>query len=406
MQIEIRRFEGDVRSWADLVWIAFGERFDEADLPVFEATHEPDRTLAAYDGDRPVGAAGIFSFSLTVPGGELPAAGVTTVGVHPTHRRRGILRQLMRRQLDEVRDAGEPLAVLWASEGGIYQRFGYGLASLGLSFEVDRHRTAFRSPFEPAGTVRLVEREEATRLMPQIYDRYRPTRPGCYTRSAANWEAESFHDPEHDRNGASPRFYAIHETDASPDGYLAYRIFGNWGPRGAAGKLEVNELLGLDTGAERDLWRYAFDVDLMATTSAWNVPIDSPLLLWLAEPRRLGATIGDALWLRIVDVVGALEGRRYATEGELTFELSDEFMPANAGTWKLAADAHGARLARADGPAQLAFDTTDLAAVYLGTFSLSRLVRAGRARELAPGAAALADSLFATDVAPWCSKVF
>ncbi|HJR58548.1 MAG TPA: GNAT family N-acetyltransferase [Vicinamibacterales bacterium] len=406
MQIEIRRFEGDTRGWTDLVWVAFGERFNEADLPVFEAAHEPARALAAYDGGRPVGAAGIFSFSLTVPGAELPAAGVTTVGVHPTHRRRGILRQLMRRQLDDVRAAGEPLAVLWASEGGIYQRFGYGLATLGLSFDVDRHRTAFRTPFEPAGSVRLVERDEATRLMPHIYDRFRPTRPGCYTRSAANWEAESFHDPEHSRNGGSQRFYAIHETDGMPDGYIAYRIFGKWGPRGAAGKLDVNELLGLSSHAERDLWRYAFDVDLMATTSTWNVPVDSPLLLWLAEPRRLGAMIGDALWLRIVDVAGALEGRRYAADGELTFELADAFMPDNAGAWTLEAGPDGARVRHGSHGAGLALDTTDLAAMYLGTFSASRLVRAGRAQELAPGAAALADRLFATDVAPWCSKVF
>ncbi|MEO8511454.1 MAG: GNAT family N-acetyltransferase [Chloroflexota bacterium] len=406
MQIEIRRYEGDVHSWADLVWVAFGERFDDGDLPAFEAAHEPERALAAYDGDRPVGAAGIFSFSLTVPGGELPAAGVTTVGVHPTHRRRGILRQLMRRQLDDVRAAGEPLAILWASEGGIYQRFGYGQGSVGLSFDVDRHRTAFRTHFEPAGTMRLVERDEATRLMPHIFDRYRPTRPGCTTRSAANWEAESFHDPEHQRNGGSPRFYAIHETDGTPDGYVAYRIFGNWGPRGAAGRLDVNELLGLSSDVERDLWRYAFDVDLMATTSAWNVPIDSPMPLWMAEPRRLGATIGDALWLRVVDVVGALEGRSYAASGELTFELTDAFMPQNAGTWKLAAEAGGARVVRAGGSAQLALDTTDLAAIYLGTFAPSRLVRAGRARELLPGGAALADALFATAIAPWCSKVF
>jgi predicted acetyltransferase len=406
MPIEIRPFEGDLRSWTAAVWTAFGGHFDEADLPVFEATHEPDRSLGAYDGDRPIGTAGIFSFSLTVPGGELPAAGVTTVGVHPTHRRRGILRALMARQLADVRAAGESIAMLWASEGSIYQRFGYGLGTLGYSYEVDRHRTGFRQPFEPAGTVRLVEREEAARLIPAIFDRYRPTRPGCYARSAANWEAETFHDPEHIRGGGSPRFYAVHETDGTPDGYLAYRTFGNWGPRGAAGRLDVNEILGLSAGAELDLWRYAFDVDLMATTTGWNVPIDSPLLLWLAEPRRLGAMISDALWIRIVDVAAALEGRRYSAEGDLTLELTDAFLPDCAGTWTLTAGAGGASVARSSHTPDLALDTTDLAAMYLGTFRATRLARAGRVRELRAGAAARADALFATDFAPWCSKVF
>lgn len=406
MQIEIRRFAGDTRSWFDTVEIAFGDRVVADDLPVMERIHEPDRALGAYDGDTPVGTAGIFSYALTVPGGELPAAGVTSVGVHPTHRRRGILRQLMRRQLDDVRDAGEAIAVLWASEGSIYQRFGYGLATMRMSWEVDRHRALFRNEQSAAGEMRLVEPDEAARLMPEIYDRHRPLRPGCYARSAANWRAETFHDPEHRRHGGSPRFFAIHETDGRPDGYIAYRIVGNWGPRGAAGRLDVSELLGLTPDAERDLWRYAFGVDLIATISAWNQPVDSPLLLWVGELRRLGPTLGDALWLRIVDVVGALEARTYAAEGSLTFELTDAFMEHNAGTWTLEAGTGGARLTRSDRAAELALDTTDLAALYLGTFSPTRLLRADRIVELRPGAAAAADALFRADIAPWCPKVF
>jgi len=406
MPIEIRPFEGDLRSWTAAVWTAFGGHFDEADLPVFEATHEPERALGAYDGDRPIGTAGIFSFSLTVPGGELPAAGVTTVGVHPTHRRRGILRALMARQLADVRAAGESIAMLWASEGSIYQRFGYGLGTEYLEA---------RKYFERAlGIEERALGKEHYGLITRLNYLGRCLKRlgeidasvGCYTRSAANWEAETFHDPEHIRGGGSPRFYAVHETDGTPNGYLAYRTFGNWGPRGAAGRLALNEILGLSAGAELDLWRYAFDVDLMATTTGWNVPIDSPLLLWLAEPRRLGAMISDALWIRIVDVAAALEGRRYAAEGELTLELTDAFLPDCAGTWTLTTGADGASVARSSRTPDLALDTTDLPAMYLGTFRATRLARAVRVEELREGAVARADALFATDIAPWCSKVF
>lgn len=406
MEIEIRPFAGDTAQWYDAVSIAFGRRATDDDIPIFERIHEPDRALAAYDGDRPVGTAGIFSLSLTIPGGELPMAGVTTVGVHPTHRRRGILRRLMRRQLEDVRAAGEPIAGLWASEGSIYQRFGYGLAALGLSWEVDRARTTFRDDAGPAGSVRLVEREEAEQRFPELYERYRPLRPGCYARTPGNWAAETFDDREQHRHGGGPRFYALHEADGAADGYLAYRIWSEWGPRGAAGKLDVGELLALNGAAERDLWRYAFGVDLIATITTWNQPIDSPLLLWLGEPRRLGATIGDALWLRIVDVARALEARSYAAEGAVTLALSDPFLPENAGTWRLEAGTGGARVTRAAGEPDLALDTADLAALYLGGFSVAQLVRSGRVRELRTGAAARADAMLRTAIAPWCPKVF
>ena len=55
---------------------------------------------------KPVGFAGAYAFDLSIPGGELPCAGVTWVGVLPTHRRRGILRDFMRRQLDGRPGAG------------------------------------------------------------------------------------------------------------------------------------------------------------------------------------------------------------------------------------------------------------------------------------------------------------
>jgi len=144
MEFEVRPYQGSLKAWFDTVNISFGHRVVEEDLPMMEAYTELDRALAAYAGDRIVGTAGIFSFELTIPGGRVPAAGVTMVGVHPTHRRRGILTAMMRTKLEAIRERGEPLAILWASEGGIYGRFGYGLASFKASIEIERARAVFR----------------------------------------------------------------------------------------------------------------------------------------------------------------------------------------------------------------------------------------------------------------------
>lgn len=406
MEIDVREFSGDARAFFEAGELAFGERLRDEDLEHWAAGFEPDRAIAAYDGDRVVGTAGIFSFQLTVPGGSLPAAGVTIVGVHPTHRRRGVLRRMMRLQIDAIHARGEPLAILWASEGSIYQRFGYGLASLHAGIRVDRDRSAFRLPVQPTGTVRFVEPDEAAGLFPPIHDALLRGRPGFFARSAAYWEHEFFPDPEHWRRGAGPAFHVVHETDGTPDAYARYRIKSDWDRTGAKSTLSIAELLGTTPAASLEMWQFVLGVDLIGQVEAWNLATDDPLLLNVAEPRRLRMEIGDALWLRVVDVAAALAGRAYRSEGELVLELTDEFCPWNAGTWRLrVADGVAHVGPSTDAPA-IACDVTDLAAAYLGAFSFAQLAAAGRASELGAGGIAHADALFRTDIAPWCPRVF
>jgi predicted acetyltransferase len=341
-----------------------------------------------------------------VPGGRLPAAGVTIVGVHPTHRRRGILRRMMRLQLDAIHARGEPLAILWASEGSIYQRFGYGLASLYAVIKVDRDRSAFRLPIEPSGAVRFVEPDEAMRLFPPIHDALLPGRPGFFARSPSYWQHEVFPDPEHWRRGASPAFHAVHETDGMPDAYVRYRIKQDWDSAGPKSTLSVTELMGASAAATLQMWQFVLGIDLIGQVEAWNLPTDDALLLNVAEPRRLRMELGDALWLRVVDVAGALAGRGYRSNGELVLELTDEFCPWNAGTWRLRVTEGAAQVEPSTDAPDVACDVTDLAAAYLGAFSFAQLAAAGRVGERAAGGVTRADALFRTDVAPWCPKVF
>lgn len=407
MAIEIRTIPADqMRRWADTVNVAFGEPTDEALWKVDQTVLEPERTLGAYDGETLVGGGSAFSFRMTVPGGaRVRTAGVTGVGVMPTHRRRGILRSLMARQLADVRSGGEPLAALVASEGSIYQRFGYGIGMLLGEIDVQRDRASFRTDVPAVGSIRLVDKEEARRLMPIVYEPVCANTPGFIERAPAWWD-ERLADVDAHRRGAGPQYRAIYERDGEVRGYVRYRIKGEWTNIASASVLIVNELIGTDAVAERELWRYIFGVDLIARiVYRWGPP-SHPLLLMVAEPRRLQLRISDAIWLRVVDVPAALSARGYAADGEIVLDVSDEFLPEAAGRWRLTVSDGRATVRPTTDPADLALDTTDLAAAYMGTFSFADLARAARTEELTAGARTRADLLFSVGVRAWCSTPF
>jgi len=362
--------------------------------------------VCALEGEAMVGTAGAFPFSLTVPGGSAPAAGVTAVGVLPTHRRRGVLTHMMRYQLGEIHDRGEPLAVLFASESSIYGRFGYGLATLQGDIDIERDRTAFHARFEPVGSTRLVDIEEAVECFPDVYDRIRVETPGMFARSPEWWRHHVLSDPPHNRRGRSPMARVVLEVGGRPEAYATYRVNGSWEQGVPTGSLEVEEALATSTEATAALWRFLFGVDLVRRVKADLLPMDHPLILMLVEPRRLRFALYDGLWLRIVEVSGALTARSYAGEGSVVFELTDSTCPWNGGRWRLDAGPEGATATKTSEDPDLALDVADLGAVYLGGFGFRDLHRAGRIAERSEGAVRRADALFATDRAPYCPEIF
>lgn len=368
---------------------------------------EPERLLCAVDDDAMVGSAGAFSFTLTVPGAEVSAAGVTVVGVLPSHRRRGILTQMMRRQIEDIRALQEPVAILWASEGNIYGRFGYGIATIIAAIDADRDRAVFAQPSEPSGRVRMIDLGEARKVLPDIYDQARISTPGMYARSDLWWEAHTLADPEHDREGGGPMFCAVWENGGQAEAYALYRVHSEWGYDGVPkGKVVAREVVANSLLATKEIWRYLFGIDLVTRVQAWGQPVDDPLFLMVAEPRRLRATLLDGLWLRIVSLEDALEARSYGHEGAVVFDVKDSLCPWNEGRWRLDAGPSGATVRAVSDSPDLILDVRELGSTYLGGVSFRRMLRAGRIEEVTEGAARRADSLFATDRAPWCPEIF
>jgi len=380
--------------------VAFGDELKDEDFARHSATMPLDRFLAAYDDGRPVATTGAYPFRLTVPGGELAAGGVTWVGVIPSHRRRGILTQLMRAQIDDLHERGEPLAILWASEARIYGRFGYGVAVPETTIDAESGRFSWRDDPGPAGTVRIVERDEAKQVIPPLYDRIRREIPGFVTRDEGWWDQYKLADPESSRRGAGPKFFALLELDGEPAGYAMYRIKQQWEDGFSRSQLRVNDAFATSTAGLRELWRFLFGIDLITRVQA-RVDPALPLFLMVDDARNVQLRVAEGVWLRLVELEAALRGRGYATDDHVVAEVRDGFCPWNAGRWRL-----GPEAARTDDEPELELDVADLASVYMGAFDFRALARAERVREVVPGAVARADALFRTERAPYCPEDF
>jgi predicted acetyltransferase len=382
-------------------WAAFGDRPRDEHVEDARAFLEVDRTFVAVDGEHVVGTSGALSLELTVPGPvTVRVAGVTYVGVMPTHRRQGILTALIARVHDDARARNEPMAALLASEATIYGRFGYGVAVPTTSVEIERARAVFRRPVDITGRVRMLEPAEMADVLPGLHNRYRRRQPGEVSRSQA-WWARRFVDRESDRRGAGARFAVVWE-DPEPRGYVTYRVTQRWDDGVPNGTLMVEELIALTAEARAGLWQYCFGVDLVGVVKAGNVPVDEPLPWMLTDGRRAKVTLTkDFLWVCILDVEASLAGRGYAGDQSLVFEV------AGVGRYRLTGGAPGdATCVPTDRPADLVLHLADLSAAYLGGVRFTTLARAGLVCEVTPGALTTADALFTVSPGPYCCTGF
>src|SRR5262249_27823397 len=393
----------EVRTTLGVMWHYFGRIEPRPEqLHAFAQYLPADRLHAAWDGDTVVGSAGVYPVVWTVPGGRVPAAAVDLVAVLPTHRRRGVLTALMRAQLDDCHARGETLAALWASEATIYGRFGYGLAVLGGQIELPREHTAYATSFERFGTTRLLPVTQAEKLVAPVWETVAARTPGMFARSCAWWEMRTLMDFPWDRANGELRCVVL-EADGEPAAYALYRMNQSWDHQGiTTGSIDIREAIGVSPAATRAIWRYLLDMDWVSKLNAWFLPIDHPLFLMLADPRRLRLTVRDTLWIRLIDVVGALSARSYADAGAIVLELTDALCPGNAGRWHIGNE----RIDRTHAAPDLRADITALASAYLGGFSWRQLAAACRVEELRPGGLARADALFRTELAPWCPELF
>ncbi|WP_062389992.1 GNAT family N-acetyltransferase [Demequina iriomotensis] len=356
------------------------------------------------------GVAASYTYRMRVPGGALvPVAGLTWVGVHPGHRRRGLLRAMMGDHLADARARGEAASALYAAETEIYQRFGYGLAARQLDLRLSRGAALRDVPGADGLRVRLEDASLARHGGAVAAIQRRIERPGTPTLDHDEALRARFADPvAHRRDSERMRILLIEEAGGEPVAYAFFRRSGTWDEDGVpGGKVHVWSSGAIGAAATHRLWSVLLDLDLMGTVEASPLALDDPLLWLLKDPRGARARLRDNVWLRIVDVPAALTAREYLCPVDAVIEVSDPLFHDNAGPWRITSREGTGHVESAPGATpDLVLGVQELSAAYLGGVSLTALASAGLIEERSPGAVRALAAAFESTSAPVCNLFF
>jgi predicted acetyltransferase len=400
---EIRAIEpGEFDAMRRTMGLVFGSDPPQGDSR-FTRVLPLERTRCVFDDGEIVATSGAFNLTMTVPGSELPCGGTVAVAVLPTHRRQGLLRQMMRAHLDDVREHEEPISALWASDSAIYGRFGYGCASICHDIEIDvDHAEWNRLAAEPA-PARLITRADAFELAPPLYDRLRAVIPGFFDRTPEWWEDRPLRDAEAYREGGTALRYVAVEGEKGIDGFATYRTKPRWDLHGA-GRVAVKDLFAATPEAWSGIWSVILNQDLVATVETEARPTWDPIFDLLAGTRRAKAARVDALWVRVMDIPAALKARSYSAPVDVVLGVSDPLGDVS-GSYRLRADSEGAECDSTSDEPTIWLDLEDLSSGYLGHARFRELARSGRVTGDPRSLAAL-DAAFSWDPGPWCPEIF
>jgi len=399
--------ELEFRSPADGDWPAFVAAMQETFIETWPADSperlrgfaDRARPLAGFDGERLEATAGAYRHVMQVPGGSVPCTGITWITVSARQRRRGVLRELMRRLHEMGAAEGEPIAALYAAEGAIYNRFGFGVAARSIRVEIDsRELTALPVP---PGRVIEVPREEVLLRFPAVFDQAVSGRPGVVARDSRWWERIILQAASPSPGWMEPRFVVYIDAAGRDRGIAALRLKGRERGLMFDGKCRVMDMHCVDAEAASATWRYAGSFDLVRTVSARMRPADEPVGLMLADLRQVRVRADEELWVHLSDPVAALHGRRYLSDGVLRFSVDDPTWPSASGTYELSVFDGAGSCARTTGAPDLDLGTAGLGAIYLGDTSPFQLAAAGRVVEHRPGAVADAHRIFHWAPAAW-----
>lgn len=370
---------------------------------------EPARNTVVERDGQPVANFGAFTRDITVPGAVVPAQHLAMGAVRQLHRRRGLMTRLMHSQLNEaLRVHNEPISVLWATEAAIYQRYGYGMASQNGTFAIDNRNVRLRKP--PA-RVDLDNLREAppiavAQALREVFEAARPSHPGWSSRDDRWWNPVLEDLPPQFRQGFSAMRAVVFHGSTGPEGYAIWRRKQEFSAEIVNGEIHLVELVATTTRAYAALWQYLLSVDLTRTIRWDFVAADEPLRFMVDEPRALGATTGDGLWVRLVDLPAALSAREYAAPLDVVLAVNDPILADNTGRWRLTTTDGTAKCTATTDEADLTCDVAALGAAYLGGTSLASLAAAGLVTEHRPGTLADASTAFGHPIAPSALGLF
>ena len=351
------------------------------------------RTLGAFHGDRPVGAASFHDMRQWWCGRAVPMAGVASVKVAPEDRGRGVARRLMTALLDEMAARGHPLSALYPATMPLYRSLGWELAGVRDTAVIPTRSLRDLMPPDPvvlaadpdvaAGSARLLRAAPAdAEAVISVIGRVHQAARDC---GPITWDVASVAS-----RLADPDLYAY----LSDDGFLIYR----WHHGNDA--LFVEGAEAISAPAQRVLWAHVGSHASIADRVFARVgPAD---VFWRLTRERDGDVHHRSMWmLRVVDAPAAIAARGFPAAVSLAVPLAihDDVRAANSGRWTLTVtngrgvlDSLTSPPVRADPP--LTLGARGLAALYAGT-PVSTLRQAGLAADGSPADDAALDTAFA-----------
>lgn len=406
MRVRVHTIDAsDIVDWVDCMSTGFLSHAVDGEAEHRLGDMDLERTWGAFDGSKVVGTLRSFPTPLTVPGpAEVAVAALTNVTVAPTHRRQGLLTEMITSDLYATAARGEALGILIASEYPIYGRFGYGAAMEGATYALDASTARFRRV--GTGSVELVDLPTLRREAPPVYERFRSSQPGSIGRTQRWWD-RTLRQVEVPGAGPAEGYQAVYRSpDGEPQGYVRYGATQDWDQMRPHGTLTVSELVATTPAAYLRLWQYCCDIDLITTVQAGDRSTEE-LLPWLLHDARAVRQSGryDFVWVRVVDPSAALSARRYLMDGRVVMEVVDPLGLAG-GRFVLDGGPAGATCRRSDASPELTVPVDALGSLYLGGTSLLTLADAGRVDEHASGALRRADAMFRSALVPWCTTWF
>ncbi len=374
--------------------------FDPTAHPVDVVTSHFDwsRTFGAtHEGaDELVGVYTSYDMAVAAPGpsgalAQVPMAGLSWVSVHPDHRRRGVLTEMMTHHFARLYEEGRPLSGLHAAEVQIYGRFGYGISSVEQELELERG-TVFTAPSLDAAAGRVTTRfvaadsDDAARVVHEIHIRYARDTLGAVSRPEL-LARPIFFDLPLTRQGREPWQVLLAHIDGQPAGYAVFSRKEKWTDAKAKGTVTVRELAATDPATLLALARRLVDFDLTATVTISGRGADDPLIWWAGGPRAMGVKPFDSLWLRLIDVGAALTARGYSNACDIVLDVVDPVCPWNQHPWRLTVDETGLATCQPTADdADVRLPVQTLGAAYLGSRSIATQADQGLVAELTPGA--------------------
>ena len=326
----------EVRPWLAALMTTFldeteGDKFDRL-VEIWRRDWPGDRCWGARADGRWVATLATDPRSLSIPGVggstvDVVADALTAVSVGATHRRRGLLAQMLSASLRGAKDRGEPLSILIAAEWPIYGRFGYAPATLVSEYTLfTRARDTLLTP-AGAGSADLGN------IAPAVFEASRALRAGGVDRRGEWWKRRLGLEGYQPINEGKTPNWILHESDGQPDGLLRWAATRDFELAGEMAAVNVADLIAASPAAYRNLWAYLAGLDVVGEVTLRRRPVDEPIRWLLSDGRALRQTYtGDDVWVRLLDVPAALSARGYTGRGQVVLEVVDDGNDINGAT--------------------------------------------------------------------------